>query len=324
MDKHPIFANVEIGVGTWPWGDRLLWGYGRDYKDSNLQDAFQDSITSGINFFDTDEVYSQGQAERLLGKFITQSKQHAIIGTKFMPYPWRLTKRSLFRALKGSLSRLGQTCVDLYQIHSPFPPIPIEIWLDAIIDCVHNRTVGAIGVSDFDGKQLEIILAHLSKRLLRLASNQVEFNLVNRKFEKNGLLSLCGQENIVVIAHSPLAMGMLTGKYTPENPPGGIRGRKFNRKYLEKIRPLLTTLKKIGASHDGKSAAQVALNWIICKGAIPIPGVKNAQQAHQNSGATGWRLTTDEVSELDFDSDQVMSPKDAQRYFIGSRYRIGK
>jgi len=291
MDKHPIFANIEIGVGTWPWGDKLFWGYGRNYKDSDLKAAFHESLSSNIIFFDTDEVYSQGHAERLLGKFQTQSEQPTIIGTKFMPYPWRLTKHSLFRALKGSLSRLGRTCVDLYQVHKPIPPIPLEVWLDAIIDCTQSGMVNSIGVSDFDLKQLESTLVHLSKRFQRLTSDQVEFNLLNKKVEKNGILSLCSQEGIVVIAHSPLAKGILTGKYSPENPPGGIRGREFSLRYLENIRPLLTSLKKMGASHDGKSAAQVALNWIICKGVIPIPGVKNAQQAHQNSGATGWRLT---------------------------------
>jgi len=309
MEKHPIFTNVEIGVGTWPWGDKLFWGYGRDYKDSDIEAAFQESLTSGVNFFDTDEVYSQGHAEGLLGKFISQNKQPTIIGTKFMPYPWRLTKYNLYRALKGSLSRLGLTCVDLYQIHPPLFPMPLEVWLDAIVDCVQRGMVTAVGVSDFDLKGLEIAQAHLLHRHLRLASNQVEFNLLNRKFEKNGLLAKCDLEGIVVIAHSPLAMGVLTGKYTPENPPGGIRNRKFNRQYLEKIRPVLTALKKIGASHDGKSAAQVALNWVICKGAIPVPGVKNVQQAHQNGSVVNWRLSTDEVSELDFMSDEVYGAK---------------
>jgi aryl-alcohol dehydrogenase-like predicted oxidoreductase len=309
MDKHPIFTNVEIGVGTWPWGDKLFWGYERDYKDSDLQAAFQESLSSKVNFFDTDEVYSQGHAERLLGKFIALTSQPAIIGTKFMPYPWRLSTGFLIRALKASLSRLGQTCVDLYQIHSPFFPISIQVWLDAIVYCVHTGMVGAVGASDFDLKMLEVTQAHLSKRRLRLASDQVEFNLLNRRVEKSGLLSQCDLEGITVIAHSPLAMGILTGKYTPENPPGGIRGRKFNRRFLERIRPLLTTLKRIGAIHDGKSAAQVALNWVICKGAIPVPGVKNVQQAHQNSGVVSWRLTADEVSELDTVSDEVTEAK---------------
>jgi aryl-alcohol dehydrogenase-like predicted oxidoreductase len=309
MDKHPIFTNVEIGVGTWPWGDKLFWGYERDYQDTDLQAAFQESLSSKINFFDTDEVYSQGRAEKLLGKFTSFSQEPTIIATKFMPYPWRLTKGVLIRALHASLSRLGQTCVDLYQIHIPIFPISIETWLDAMVDCVHGGIVGAIGVSDFDIKMLETAQTHLSKRRLRLASAQVEFNLLNRSIEKNGLLEQCELEGITVIAHSPLAMGMLTGKYSPENPPGGIRGRKFSRKYLENIRPLLATLKKIGAGHDGKSASQVALNWVICKGAIPIPGVKNAQQAHQNCSVIDWRLTAEEISELDFISDQVAEVK---------------
>jgi aryl-alcohol dehydrogenase-like predicted oxidoreductase len=103
-----------------------------------------------------------------------------------------------------------------------------------------------------------------------------------------------------------LAQGILSGKYTPENTPPGVRGSRHNRKYLAKIQPLLDELKKVGADHAGKMPAQVALNWVMCKGAIPIPGIKNLNQAEQNAGCLGWRLTEVEIQRLDEISDQVV------------------
>jgi len=109
---------------------------------------------------------------------------------------------------------------------------------------------------------------------LGLASNQVEYHLLERRIEKNGLLERCNEQGIKIIAYSPLAMGILTGKYTPENPPSGVRASQYNRGFLEKVQPLIKNMKKMGMNHDGKTASQVALNWIICKGALPIPGAK--------------------------------------------------
>jgi len=109
---------------------------------------------------------------------------------------------------------------------------------------------------------------------------------------------------VTCIAYSPIGMGLLSGKYTPENPPKGLRGGKYSASFLASIQPLTQTLAKIGNEH-GKSAAQVAINWTICKGSLPIPGVKNAAQVDQNAGAGGWRLTPDEIDLLDEQSDRV-------------------
>jgi pyridoxine 4-dehydrogenase len=111
-------------------------------------------------------------------------------------------------------------------------------------------------------------------------------------------MAACRERNIRIIAYSPLAMGLLTGKYTPENPPPGYRGRQA-RKLLPKLPTLIQALKEIGEAHGGKHAAQVAINWTICKGTLPIPGAKNAKQMEQNAGALGWRLTDDELARLD-------------------------
>lgn len=168
-----------------------------------------------------------------------------------------------------------------------------------MVEIYNEGLVEAIGVSNYDLKQT--IAAHetLKKHGLRLASNQVEYNLLNRQIEKNGLLDYCKSENIKVIAYSPLALGILTGKYSSKTPPGGTRAARFSRHYLDQITPILKTMARIGNDHEGRTIAQVALNWVIQKGALPIPGAKDAEQAAQNLGAIGWKLSPDEMAMLD-------------------------
>ena len=145
-------------------------------------------------------------------------------------------------------------------------------------------------------------LSTLSKHNIPLASNQVEYHLLNRTAEKSGLLKRCQELGIRLIAYSPLAMGLLTGKYSPTNPPPGMRAGKY-ASVLKDIQPLTKLLTTIGQDLGGKSAAQVAINWCICKGALPIPGAKNVHQAQMNAGAAGWRLSEAQVNQLDDASD---------------------
>jgi aryl-alcohol dehydrogenase-like predicted oxidoreductase len=291
---------TPLGVGTWAWGARLMWGYGRGgYTDADLQAAFDASLAAGINFFDTAEVYGDGRAERLLGRFVRASGQPVVIATKFMPYPWRLQRGLLMRSLRSSLDRLGVKSADLYQIHWPFPPLPIETWADALADAVEAGLTHAVGVSNYSLAQMQRAHQALARRGVVLASNQVEYSLLHRAPERNGLLATCRELGVTLIAYSPLAMGMLTGKYTPDNPPPGVRGRRYGRQLLARIQPLIALMREIGQAHGDKTPAQVALNWVICKGALPIPGAKNARQAEQNVGALGWHLADDEVAALD-------------------------
>jgi aryl-alcohol dehydrogenase-like predicted oxidoreductase len=133
----------------------------------------------------------------------------------------------------------------------------------------------------------------------------VEYSLINRKIERNGLLKLCQEQGITCIAYSPLGRGVLTGKYSSKNPPAGIRGRRYSAKFLDKIEPLIRLLHEIGREHGGKTPGQVALNWIIKKGAVPIPGAKNRQQALENAGALGWKLSDSELIALDQASNRL-------------------
>jgi aryl-alcohol dehydrogenase-like predicted oxidoreductase len=250
-------------------------------------------------------VYGQGRSEQFLGEFVRSSEEQVIIATKFMPFPWRLSRKSLIRALQGSLKRLGVQQVDLYQIHQAIPPVNVETWMAAMTEAVQMGLTREVGVSNYDPSWNQRAYDALAREGLALASNQVEYSLLNRKIEKNGLLKQCQELGVRVIAYSPLGMGLLTGKYTRENPPGGIRGNRNNRNLLERMTPLMTLMKRIGSDHAGKTPAQVAINWTICKGTLPIPGAKNLSQAEQNAGALGWELTQDEIAALDEASDRL-------------------
>jgi aryl-alcohol dehydrogenase-like predicted oxidoreductase len=288
-----------IGTGAWSWGDRYFWGFGREYQEEDVAGAFTTSVQGGINFFDTAESYGRGHSEIFLGQFIHASAQPVVVATKFMPYPWRLWKGQLIHALKASLKRLDLPCVDLYQVHWPFPPIPVETWAEGLADAVEMGLARAAGVSNYNEEQMRRAYNTLARRGLRLASNQVEFNLLKRKVELNGLLKACQELGVALIAYSPLAQGGLTGKYTPDNPPPSVRGRRYSRSYLARIQPLLHQMQEIGEAHEGKTPAQVAINWCICKGTLPIPGAKTSRQAGENAGCLGWRLDDEEVAALD-------------------------
>lgn len=159
--------------------------------------------------------------------------------------------------------------------------------------------IRAAGISNFNPNQTRRAHATLASRGIPLASNQVSFSLLNRRPETTGLLEAWRELNVTLIAHFPLARGLLTGKCTRQHRPGGMRAIRGFRASCEAIGHLIDLMREIGAGHGGKTPAQVALNWVLCKGAVPIPGAKNARQAEENAGAAGWRLAPDEVAALD-------------------------
>lgn len=296
---------IEMGLGAWQWGDRMIWQYGHGYGDAEVQQAFLASLNEGIRFIDTAEIYGNGRSERLLGQFLKETDQPVLIATKFLPFPWRFGKSAIVRALKGSLARLGVESVDLYQIHSPTPLMSIDTMMEGLAECVKSGLTRTVGVSNFSQTQMVAAYSSLARHNIPLASNQVHYSLLNRTVEKNGTLSRCKELGIRLIAYSPIEMGLLAGKYSVESPPPGARGRNYSS-LLPKLGPLLKLMTEIGQDHGGKSNVQVALNWVICKGALPIPGAKNAVQAQENASALGWRLTDGEFARLDEASARVL------------------
>lgn len=296
---------IEMGLGAWQWGDRVVWQYGHGYSDEDVRQAFQVSLEEGIRFVDTAEVYGNGRSERMLGQFVKETDQPVLVATKFFPLPWRLGKGAFPRALKNSLTRLDMDSVDLYQIHSPTPLMSVDRMMEGLVECVKSGLTRTVGVSNFGQSRMLAAYSALARHGVALASNQVHYSLLNRTVEKNGTLARCKELGIRLIAYSPLEKGLLTGKYSTETPPPGSRGRMYPG-LLPKIGPLLKLMTEIGQDHGGKSNVQIALNWLICKGALPIPGAKNAKQARENAGGLGWKLTEEEVAKLDEASDAVM------------------
>ncbi len=304
LGKTDILIST-VGVGAWAWGDRMMWGYGGSgYSDADIREAFDVSLANGTNWFDTAEVYGMGRSEKFLGRFLPTTSKEVLVATKFFPFPWRLSRKSLIRRLEKSLERLQLSQVDLYQIHMPLGRWSKPPHVSALADAVSAGLTRAVGVSNFNTEKTKLANETLLAKGVPLASNQVEYSLFDRRIERNGLLDYCRENEITVIAYSPLAKGMVTGKYGPDNPPPGPRKRIYPAEKLRRAQPLITLLKETGAAH-GKTAAQVALNWTICKGTVPIPGAKNGKQAAENLGAMGWRLSAEEVTALDEASNAI-------------------
>ncbi|KAL4200543.1 hypothetical protein AMTRI_Chr02g254130 [Amborella trichopoda] len=301
---------TKLGIGAWSWGDTSYWNNFEwdDRKMKAAKAAFNASIDDGVTFFDTAEVYGSRlsfgavNSETLLGRFIKERKVREAevdiaVATKFAALPWRLGRGSVVSALKESLARLQLPVVELYQLHWP------GIWgnegyIDGLGDAVEQGLVKAVGVSNYSEKRLREAYNQLKKRGIPLASNQVNYSLIYRAPEENGVKAACDELGITLIAYSPIAQGILTGKYTPENPPSGPRGRIYTPEFLTQLGPLLDQIKEIGQKY-GKTPTQVALNWLIAQeNVIPIPGAKNAEQAKEFAGALCWKLSDDEVSKL--------------------------
>ncbi len=294
---------APLGVGTWAWGEQRLWGYGVEYGEEDLAAAVRTSLDAGVTLFDTAEFYGRGESERLLGRSLRRAGRHAVIATKFFPWPWRrFEPRAIRRAVAGSLRRLGTERIDLYQIHFPLPIFSIAGLMDALADVVADGKVRAVGVSNYTAEQTRRAQEALARRGVPLASNQVQYSLLWRRPEVDGVLAACREIDVTLIAYSPLAQGLLTGKYGPTARPGGWRRAfpSFSAANLGRAMPVVELLRGIGADHGGKTPGQVALNWLIRQpGVLPIPGAKNERQAASNAGALGWSLTDAEVAALD-------------------------
>jgi len=309
MSEQPVdggfsLQKTEMGLGAWAWGDRSFWHYGHGYTDDDIAAAFGVSLAAGVHLVDTAEIYGAGRSERILGQLIKNAGKTVFVATKFFPLPYRISPNSVVRALRGSLERLELENVDLYQLHWPSPLVPVETYVEGLVLVVQAGLAKSVGVSNYNIDQMKRASKVLARHGFSLAANQVEYNLLERSVEKNGLLDYCKQTGVRLIAYSPLAKGVLTGKYTLEFPPPQPRGRKY-APILKALPSLISLMREIGKAHGDKNAGQVALNWVMCKGGLPIPGAKTADQAEQNVGALGWRLSPEDVKTLDDASDQL-------------------
>ena len=311
MQGEPAFGLADelnvapLGVGAWAWGTTRLWGYGKEYDRSDVGRAFRASMVEGVTLVDTAEMYGNGASERIIGEILREGgfEGRPVIATKFAPLPYRFSAKSLLKALEKSLERLGIETIDLYQIHFPNPIFKINSLMDVLAEAVKAGKVRRVSVSDYGADQMRRAHERLASHGVSLASNQVEYSLLRRAPETNGVLEASRDLGVTLIAYSPIAKGLLTGKYGPggERPSGLVRrmGRAFGEQNLKKVEPVVNILRKIGEAHN-KEPAQVALNWLITqRSTFPIPGAKNEHQAHQNAGALGWEMSSEEAEKLD-------------------------
>jgi aryl-alcohol dehydrogenase-like predicted oxidoreductase len=295
----------SIGIGTWAWGDRYFWSYGKDYGEADVRRAFDASIEQGLGFFDTAEIYGFGESERLIGRFLKSAgaaiAKEVKIASKYMPLPQRWAKDSIKDAVSASLERLQLNSIDLYQVHQPCSFfMGQDVLMSALAEEFKQGRIKSIGVSNYSAKQMREASEMLSRRNVRLAVNQVQYSLLARQIEENGVLDTAKELGITILAYSPLAQGLLTGKYKSQRPPKGFRqfDPRFGDRGLFTIEPVIKLLRKVGEQYN-RSPAQVALNWLIQKDVVPIPGAKNADQAKHNAGALGWQMQPEDINELE-------------------------
>jgi len=304
----------RLGVGT------LNWPLDKESDDPDTEAVVRASMDLGVDFFDTAEAYGFGRCERLTAHCLDKASAKGLVATKFAPVPWRSGGDDVLEACKASAGRLGVKSLDLYQIHFPdlIQPLKVfgleqrkdEAYWDGLAQCYKEGLAKNVGVSNYGPEMLQRAFDALAARGVPLASNQFNYSLLYRRQGSQRTLDKCKELGITALAYFPLGMGLLTGKYDAEQMPSGLKGFTM-KKYLRGgsdgipeggVTPLVAKLRLI-AQRQQRTVSQVALNWIICKGAVPIPGARTEVQAVDNAGALGWRLSEEEVAELEETAD---------------------
>jgi aryl-alcohol dehydrogenase-like predicted oxidoreductase len=224
-----------------------------------------------------------------------------VIASKFLPLPTRLTRRQFMNALDASRNRLGLETIDLYYIHFPYTLLSIEKLMDLMAQAVEAGKIRAVGVSNFNAKQMRRAVTRLERYHIPLAANQVRYNLTHRQPEKNGVLDLCRELNVALVAYRPLEGGQLKSKMAPKTSSSlASSSTADSGKVRSKERILQETLESIAQQHR-KSVSQVALNWLMRRDehVIPIPGATNPRHALENADTLNWELSPDEFAAID-------------------------
>lgn len=287
----------KIGIGTWQWGAEE-WGYGKSYSENEIRKAFRAIYENEINFIDTAEMYAWGKSEKFVGELVKEyGRENFVIATKVSP--WHLDKKSLEKACLSSIKRLGVKEIDLYQIHWPNPLVPLSKTMKALERLVNSGVIRAIGVSNFNLRRLSDARKNLEKT--DIASNQVLYNMLSRSVEAD-MIPYTQKEKITLIAYSPLAQGLLTGKINPSYKPKEIVRKinpLFSRSSLKKLEALNNVLQNVAKS-KGKSITQVVLSWTMRhSNVVPIPGVKREDQVKDIAESVNVSLSNEELNAIE-------------------------
>jgi aryl-alcohol dehydrogenase-like predicted oxidoreductase len=298
-------SPIGLGVMELAGGGGLLGRAFPVIPQAEKNVLIQTALDGGINWFDTAEIYGAGVSERSLATGLKAAGKGAgdvVIATKWFP---------LFRPAGNIPQTIGDRLrfldgfpIDLYYVHQPYSFSSPEAEMNAMADLVEAGKIRSVGVSNFDPARMRRAHIALAKRGLPLATNQVRYSLLHRKIETDGTLKTAKELGVTITAYTPLASGLLSGKYHKN--PALLNNKSFFwrsriQRQMEASRPLVAALEEIGLSHQA-TAAQVALNWLVCfsgDAVVTIPGATKASQAAESAGAMNFRLSDAELARLD-------------------------
>ncbi len=293
LDVDGIGRVSRIGLGTWQFGSRE-WGYGNRYAAGAARDIVRRALALGVTLFDTAEIYGFGKSERILGAALGDARAHVAVASKVFPvapFPAVVKQRE-----RASARRLQLNRIPLYQIHQPNPIFPDSVIMPGMRSLLDSGDIGAAGVSNYSLARWQKADAALGRPVI---SNQVHFSLANSG-PLDDLVPFAEREKRIVIAYSPLAQGLLGGKYGIDNRPGGVRATNalFGTENLRRIEPLLQTLREVAAG-VGAKPAQVALAWLASlPGVVAIPGASCVEQLESNVAAADIELSAESRTAL--------------------------
>lgn len=303
---------TPIGLGCWQFSkeQNMAGKFWPKLEDDLINQIVKTSLEGGINWFDTAEVYGNGASERALAKALTDNKKlpgEIMVATKW--WPMFRTASNILKTIDQRIEALSPFPVDLYQVHQPWGFSTAKAEMDAMAKLVEEHKIRYVGVSNFTATQMRSAWEALQKHGIPLVSNQVRYNLLDRRIESNGILQTAKELGISIIAYSPLAQGLVTGKFHENSDLlKNIGMRKYSSQFkpaaLERSRPLIKAIQELAFKYN-VSTSQVALNWLINfhgETVFAIPGATKASHANQNTGTMSFRLNVDDLSLLDNES----------------------
>lgn len=290
-----------IGLGTWVMGG-VWWAEPEDEKSI---EAIKASTEGGVNLIDTAPAYGYGRAERLVGQAIKGIRDRVIIATK-CGLVWdeagnithNLRRESLLKEIDASLERLGVDVIDLYQVHWPDPNTPIQETFETLEEIRRAGKIRYIGVSNFSVELMEE-----ARKYAKITSNQPPYSLFNREIEKE-ILPYCRENNIGILAYSPMERGILTGKFHLEGvePPDDLRRQHptLSPSAFEPTKRCLLRLREI-AEEKGCTLGALSVAWVLHQEGVTtaLVGARNAEQAKQNLQAGDVELSKEDLERIE-------------------------
>jgi len=303
LDIDTMRKISKIGLGTWQFGSRE-WGYGEPYAEKGAQAIVRRALELGVSLFDSAEIYGFGSSERILGRALGERRESVFVATKILPIV--PVAQVVEQRAVASANRLGVRWLDLYQVGPPNPLVRDATIMRGMRALQRKGLVGEVGVSNYSLERWQAAEDALGSRVL---TNQVGYSLVARSPERD-LLPFAESHGRVVIAHSPLAQGLLSARYHQDNRPvNRVRAASplFLPENLEHVGDLIAILREVADAHSA-TPAQIALAWVIHHPAVvAIPGASSVEQLESNAAAAEIQLADDEHQALQAASARLCS-----------------